>query len=246
MASKLKAQLERLAGLLLPSPLLFALAPVAAFNGADHSSLTTPMQLDREGTQSIFLREPLNSPDSNLFAGHRSHRSHSSHRSHYSSRGGSSAPSYSAPAPSPAPPRKTVQAVEPEPAASSTPELPSSSGFYNPAPSPASNLTTKAPSTGLTPQSPTLGEQLGSPTSTARKPASATGSLARRDRLTMTIMHVQLALLGLGYSVEAVDGVMSQETQNALRQFQQDKGLKTTGTMTTETLNSLDVKVSSE
>ena len=245
MASKLKAQLERIAGLLLPSPLLFVLAPVAAFDSADNSSLTTPMQLDREGKQAIFLREPLNSPDSNLFA---AHRSHSSHRSHYSSRGGSSAPSYSspAPAPSPAPPRKTVQSAETEPAASSTPELPPSSGFYNPAPSPASNLTTKTPSTGLSPQSPTLGEQLGSPANALRKPASATGSLARRDRLTMTIMHVQLALLGLGYSVEAVDGVMSQETQNALRQFQQDKGLKTTGTMTTETLNSLDVKVSSE
>jgi His-Xaa-Ser repeat protein HxsA len=57
------------------------------------------------------------------------------------------------------------------------------------------------------------------------------------------IMRVQAALYSKGYDPGAIDGVMGEKTRSALRKFQQDHGLIATGSMTTETLNALGVRL---
>ena len=64
------------------------------------------------------------------------------------------------------------------------------------------------------------------------------------DDLVLLIMRVQLALRRSGYDPGAVDGVMSQGTQDGLRKFQREHGIQATGTMTTETLDALGVRLS--
>jgi His-Xaa-Ser repeat protein HxsA len=60
----------------------------------------------------------------------------------------------------------------------------------------------------------------------------------------MMIMRVQAALFSRGYDPGAIDGVMGAKTRSALIHFQTAQGLTATGTMTTETLNALGVRVS--
>jgi peptidoglycan hydrolase-like protein with peptidoglycan-binding domain len=54
-------------------------------------------------------------------------------------------------------------------------------------------------------------------------------------------MRVQIKLRGLGLYNEQVDGVMNEGTRQALRYFQDLKGLQKTGTMTTPTLNAMGI-----
>ncbi|KLI97875.1 peptidoglycan-binding protein [Luteimonas sp. FCS-9] len=56
-------------------------------------------------------------------------------------------------------------------------------------------------------------------------------------------MRVQAALFSRNYDPGAIDGVMSTKTQAALRAFQTAHGLSVTGTMTTETLTALSVRL---
>ena len=56
-------------------------------------------------------------------------------------------------------------------------------------------------------------------------------------------MRVQAALFSRNYDPGAIDGVMSTQTQAALRTFQTAQGLQKTGTMTTETLTALGVRL---
>jgi len=56
-------------------------------------------------------------------------------------------------------------------------------------------------------------------------------------------MRVQAALYSKGLDPGAIDGVMSQKTQTALRTFQRRYGLQVTGTMTTPTLDALGVRL---
>lgn len=56
-------------------------------------------------------------------------------------------------------------------------------------------------------------------------------------------MRVQAALFSKDYDPGAIDGVMSAQNQAALRQFQKDHGLPITGTMTTQSLNFLGVRL---
>jgi len=63
------------------------------------------------------------------------------------------------------------------------------------------------------------------------------------DELKMLIMRVQAALYSKGLDPGAIDGVMSQKTQTALRTFQRRYGLQVTGTMTTPTLDALGVRL---
>ncbi|KQV53604.1 peptidoglycan-binding protein [Pelomonas sp. Root1217] len=58
-------------------------------------------------------------------------------------------------------------------------------------------------------------------------------------------MRVQIALTRLGLYSSQVDGVLNAETQEALKHFQQLKGLPRSGTMTTPTLNALGVPAAS-
>jgi len=63
------------------------------------------------------------------------------------------------------------------------------------------------------------------------------------DALKLLIMRVQAALYSKGYDPGAIDGVLTPETQSALRMFQLAHGIRATGTMTTPTLDALGVRL---
>jgi len=63
------------------------------------------------------------------------------------------------------------------------------------------------------------------------------------DQLKLLIMKVQAALYSKGYDPGAIDGILSPQTQSALRMFQLTYGIKVTGTMTTPTLDALGVRL---
>lgn len=63
------------------------------------------------------------------------------------------------------------------------------------------------------------------------------------DALKLLIMRVQAALCSKGYDPGAIDGVLTPETQSALRMFQLAHGIRATGTMTTPTLDALGVRI---
>jgi len=63
------------------------------------------------------------------------------------------------------------------------------------------------------------------------------------NALKLLIMRVQAALYSKGYDPGAIDGVLTPETQSALRMFQLAHGIRATGTMTTPTLDALGVRL---
>lgn len=64
-----------------------------------------------------------------------------------------------------------------------------------------------------------------------------------QGELTFLIMRVQLLLAKNGYDPGAIDGQLGPKMREALKKFQKDKGISQTGTLTTETLNALGVKL---
>ena len=56
-------------------------------------------------------------------------------------------------------------------------------------------------------------------------------------------MRVQAALFAKGYDPGAIDGVLTETTKSALKQFQSAHRLPITGTMSTPTLNALGVSL---
>lgn len=216
MSSNLKNQFDRLLGLILPAALTSLSSAATATEIHSHQDVFAI----GNGSDAIILSDPLNRDSSNLFAGHRSHSSHSSHSS---SRGGGY--SYYPPDPPPTP------APEPEPAPrQATP--PASSGFYS-APESARAL----PSSRYEPAPPAaITSETGGSKSIRR-------SVAAPNDLKVLIMRVQVGLIQRGYDVGAVDGEMSTDTSLSLKMFQAASSLKITGTMTTETLNALGIKL---
>jgi hypothetical protein len=61
------------------------------------------------------------------------------------------------------------------------------------------------------------------------------------DKFKKIVMYVQLALLDYGYFNGKVDGVFSPEMRLALTKLQTDYGLKVTGTITPQVLDSLHI-----
>jgi len=57
----------------------------------------------------------------------------------------------------------------------------------------------------------------------------------------LQIMRVQIKLRSLGLYDGVVNGTMNDQTGQALRYFQNLKGLQETGTMTTPTLNAMGI-----
>ncbi len=57
-----------------------------------------------------------------------------------------------------------------------------------------------------------------------------------------TVREVQQALQGKGFDVGPIDGVIGPRTQAALREFQQQHGLKGSGRLDRETLSQLNVR----
>lgn len=84
-----------------------------------------------------------------------------------------------------------------------------------------------------------------STTGTTLRPSSDQTQTPRRDAddLRMLIMRVQAALFSRNYDPGSIDGIMGTQTQAALRAFQAAQGLGVTGTMTTETLTALGVRL---
>jgi len=136
---------------------------------------------------------------------------HRSHSSHSSHRS-SSGGGYAAPSPSPSP----RQAVPP----SSAQQLAPPSNYQSVDPGRPAAVSPKPGDVGVAPAPTAL-------------------NLAEKRRLQ--IMRVQIALTSLGVFAGAVNGVLDNETKEAIKRFQLVKGMPETGLMTTETLNGLGV-----
>ena len=223
------------------------------------ASLNALAQEDASYTTTLVA--PLNADIDNLYAGHRSHSSH------YSGSGGSyrapastytpPASTYRAPAPSPyvapaAPIRSTPSTIQSAPrrtvsSPTRTYQSPNASDYELPSVNPATSDYSTGSGASLAPTVPAPT----TPQSSWRRWAdrdtavptdtSGTSTRASADQLRLMIMRVQAALYAKGYDPGAIDGVLSERTVLALRQFQEAYGLVPTGRMTTETLNALGV-----
>ena len=71
--------------------------------------------------------------------------------------------------------------------------------------------------------------------------APARPVLSTQEKLKLQIMRVQISLTSLGLYRGPANGVMTAETQTAIRNFQTVKGIPENGMMTTPTLNALGV-----
>ncbi|MGY8914667.1 MAG: His-Xaa-Ser repeat protein HxsA [Flavobacteriales bacterium] len=72
---------------------------------------------------------------------------------------------------------------------------------------------------------------------------SDSSSITQDKELKLQVMRVQIALMTEGYYSGKIDGILGPMTREALKQYQRDKQLKSTGTMTSETLNALGISV---
>lgn len=164
--------------------------------------------------EAVPLR-PLNWETDNLFAGH---------RSHYSGSGGGSsyrAPAYVAPAPAPVPPKYLYEGSSNHSGSSSSS---GSAGSLN-------QLTNPSGTKKSIHDSSVANKNTGT-----ERP-----DLTNAEKLKLQIMRVQIKLMGLGLYDGAIDGVLNEKTQQALRYFQDLKGLPKTGTMSTATLNAMGI-----
>jgi His-Xaa-Ser repeat protein HxsA len=163
---------------------------------------------------------PLNSPQENLFA---AHRSHSSHRSHRSSSGGG----YRAPTPAPAPARAPAPVREPIKLKSPTPEkaTPPASTLYG---DPESNK----------PVDPGRA----APVSPTPVPKTKPAAFTKAEKLKLQVMRVQISLLSLGIYSGPINGELSSETKESIKRFQIVKGIEPDGLMSSETLNAMGVR----
>ena len=104
----------------------------------------------------------------------------------------------------------------------------------------------KAPAQTYTPavtSSPSIDYIVETPSSSVAQAKSYNTVKKNTDALKMLVMRVQLALFQKGYDVGVIDGVMGPKTSTAIRNYQSLLNLKKTGTMTTEVLNHLEIKI---
>ncbi len=202
------------------SPAWF-IASIPAWSFRSHAAMPPPLPPPPSEPQDPVKLRPLNLPGDNLFAAHRSHSSHSSHRS--SSRG-----SYSVPPPARAPSMGPVPAPRAAPEPRATPV---------PAPAVPQRLVPSGPNEPVDPGRPAVVSPRPAPL--VGTPAAPALTLTEKRRLQ--IMRVQIALTSLGIYTGAINGVLTNETKEAIKLLQIVKGLPETGLMTTETLNALGV-----
>jgi peptidoglycan hydrolase-like protein with peptidoglycan-binding domain len=94
---------------------------------------------------------------------------------------------------------------------------------------------------GVTPSSPyaspppATGPSATSPSVTAPSTAAGAGGTENKE----VIREVQMQLQAAGFSPGATNGIMDDQTRNAIRQFQQAKGLNATGELDQETRSAL-------
>jgi peptidoglycan hydrolase-like protein with peptidoglycan-binding domain len=79
--------------------------------------------------------------------------------------------------------------------------------------------------------------------SSARAPA-LTGQAAAGAQSSAQTTQIQQALKAKGFDPGKIDGVMSSQTQEALRKFQKANGLQVTGTVDAQTAKALGVSTS--
>ena len=72
--------------------------------------------------------------------------------------------------------------------------------------------------------------------------SSQGGSMANEEHDPPVVRRVQQALKQQGFDVGSIDGQMGPETEGALRQFQQSKGLTQSGNLDQQTLSALGVE----
>jgi His-Xaa-Ser repeat protein HxsA len=176
---------------------------------------------DRGSGTTLF--ETFRQDHSITLADHRSHRSHSSHSSHRSSGGGhyshSSHTSH----------RSSTGgggSYDPAPVYSPPPSSSGSSGS-----DPGSNYQRSKPSTLY--EAPDAGAS-----------ASLKALPGRSELFKKIVKRVQIALLAHGVFSGSIDGDVGPATRKALRTYQSKFGLKPTGTITPETLDSLKISSS--
>ena len=76
------------------------------------------------------------------------------------------------------------------------------------------------------------------PSPQAAAPKTLPGNSAKFSEV---VRRVQIALAVEGYYYGRVDGLVGPETRTALSKYQRDHGLDVTGTITNQTLDSLNV-----
>lgn len=96
---------------------------------------------------------------------------------------------------------------------------------YQPAPQPA-----------MRPVDPGRPESVSS-----QPPTQSSPSLTTEEKKRLQIMRVQIGLHSLGLYTGNVDGVLGNDTKEAIKSFQVLKDIKADGLMSTETLNALGV-----
>jgi hypothetical protein len=74
--------------------------------------------------------------------------------------------------------------------------------------------------------------------------ASSQGGMANEEHNPQVVRSAQQALKQQGLNVGAIDGKLGPETESALRQFQQSKGLPQSGDLDQQTLSALGVEQS--
>lgn len=217
---------------------------VAAGFLPDHSALALPTGPKLDPIKElgplfdVFKREHLYT-----LAGHRSHSSHSSHSSHRSST--TRGYSFVSPPPPAVQPiydplhrlkRRRVPAVN-----AYQPSLPDVS-LTPTSPDPFDEIVS-TPLQGADNGSAVTGEPqtLVSPDTNASKPKALVvlpGNAAKFQRIAR---DVQIALMTYGYFDGPITGTVGPKTRTALGRFQQDYGIKVTGTITPEVLDRLGI-----
>ncbi|MGE5793962.1 MAG: peptidoglycan-binding domain-containing protein [Bacteroidota bacterium] len=114
----------------------------------------------------------------------------------------------------------------------------------------SSNRVQQRDATGHPSASPTQPPRSMSGDRATNDPNMRSGTVSRTDRMgssphgqydARTVRDVQQALQDKGYDVGSVDGVMGPRTQSALREFQQQQGINSSGRLDQQTLGALNV-----
>lgn len=117
---------------------------------------------------------------------------------------------------------------------------PSPDTYYSPAPAPAPQRVSPGNGAAAGSNNP-VDPGRAAAVSPQPAPAASSPKLSLNEKRRLQIMRVQIALTSLGLFTGEVDGVLTQDTKDALKRFQIVKGLPATGLMSTETLNALGV-----
>lgn len=79
--------------------------------------------------------------------------------------------------------------------------------------------------------------------STPSRKSTAPNQARSKSSLAELVYRVQITLATKGYKVNNFDGVLGNQTRDAIKQYQKDHGLKANGRLSTNTLNSLGISI---